>query len=136
MLIGATFHHVGIATNSIEETSIYYLRAGYEMSETIFDSKQNVYISFLMAPNSPRLELVAPVDDLSPVNNILKKVGVSAYHLCYEVDNIENSIIELKRKKFILVSRSVEAVAFNGRKVCFLYNTGTGLIELLEREPS
>jgi hypothetical protein len=37
------------------------------------------------------------------------------------------------KKRFLLVVKPVEAVAFNYRRVCFLYHKDTGLIELLEK---
>ena len=133
MLADALFHHVGIATKSIEKTALLYVEAGYRMQPTVFDPRQNVKISFLEKQGSPLLELVEPVDDTSPVCNIINKVGVSAYHFCYEVSNIEESIAQLKEKKFVLLVKPVEAVAFNGRKISFLYHQDTGLIELLEK---
>ncbi len=69
----------------------------------------------------------------SPVYNILKKVGVSAYHFCYEVDNLQNSIEELEAKDFRLLVEPVGAIAFDNRKICFLYHLDAGLIELLEQ---
>ncbi len=81
----------------------------------------------------PLLELVEPVSEKSPVRNILNKAGVSAYHFCYEVENLNDSIAELRKKKFMLLVKPVEAVAFDGRKICFLYHKDAGLIELLEK---
>jgi len=133
MLLNATFHHVGIATESIEKTAVLFVEAGYKMTDVIFDPKQNVNISFLEKDGSPLLELVEPVDEKSPVRNILNKVGVSAYHFCYEVENLDDSIAQLRQKKYMLLVKPVEAVAFNGRRICFLYNKDAGLIELLEK---
>ena len=133
MLIAAIFHHVGIATESIVKTSELYAEAGYRKSEVIYDPKQNVKICFLEKDGSPLLELVESVDETSPVRNILNKIGVSAYHFCYEVENLEDSIAQLRQKKFMLLVKPVEAVAFDGRRICFLYHKETGLIELLEK---
>jgi len=133
MLPNAIFHHTGIAVESIERTAALFVDAGYKMTNVIFDSKQNVKISFLGKAHSPLLELVEPVDDTSPVRNILNKVGVSAYHFCYEVEDIDDSISQLRKKKFMLLIKPVEAVAFGGRRICFLYHKETGLIELLEK---
>ena len=133
MLPEAIFHHVGIAVESIERTTTLFTEAGYKMTNVVFDPKQNVNISFLEKVGNPLLELVEPVDEESPVRNILNKVGVSAYHFCYEVQNIDNSIAQLRKKKFMLLVKSVEAIAFGGRKICFLYHKETGLIELLEK---
>ena len=133
MLPNALFHHVGIATKSIERTAALFMDAGYKMTTVIFDPKQNVNISFLEKAGSPLLELVEPVDETSPVRNILNKVGVSAYHFCYEVESLDDSIVQLRQKKFMLLVKPIEAVAFNGRRICFLYHKETGLIELLEK---
>ena len=133
MLPNAIFHHTGIAVESIERTAALFVDAGYKMTNVIFDPKQNVKISFLEKVHSPLLELVEPVDDTSPVRNILNKVGVSAYHFCYEVEDIDDSISQLRKKKFMLLIKPVEAVAFGGRRICFLYHKETGLIELLEK---
>ena len=133
MLPNAIFHHVGLAVESIGKTATLFMEAGYKMTSVIFDPIQNVNISFLEKIGSPLLELVEPVDEKSPVRNTLNKVGVSAYHLCYEVDNLNDSIAQLRPKKFMLLVKPVEAVAFNGRRICFLYHKETGLIELLEK---
>ena len=133
MLESMLFHHIGIATESINKTSFYYLDAGYCMSEVIFDPIQKVNIAFLTKDSMPIIELVEPVSDVSPVSNILKKSGVSPYHICYHVVDINFSISELKKKKFVLLFKPVEAVALFNKKICFLYNKDIGLIELLEQ---
>ena len=133
MLSDAIFHHVGIAVKSIEKTAIFFSEAGYKITNVIFDPIQNVIISFGEKVGSPLLELVQPIDEKSPVWNILKKIGVSAYHFCYEVQNLDDSIAQLRKKKFMLLVKPVEAIAFDGRKVCFLYHKETGIIEFLEK---
>jgi methylmalonyl-CoA/ethylmalonyl-CoA epimerase len=133
MIKNATFHHVGIATGSICDTSTVYLAAEYEATDTVFDPIQNVKIAFLKKQGNPLLELIEPIDKTSPVHNILKKVGVSAYHFCYEVDNIAQAITELEQQDFRILVEPVNAVAFDNRLICFLYHINVGLIELLER---
>ena len=83
--------------------------------------------------NSPCVELVAPVNQESPIWNTLNKNGTNPYHFCYEVDNIVQEVDKLKKMKFILISKIVPAVAFNNRLVCFLYSKESGLIELLNK---
>ncbi|GHT03280.1 peptide synthetase [Bacteroidia bacterium] len=134
MLENAAFHHVGIAAKSIHSTSVPYTEAGYHLTETVFDPIQNVKIAFLEKAGSPRLELVEPVDNTSPVYNIIKKVGVSAYHFCYEVENLPTAIETLEAKGFRVLVEPVPAIAFDNRKICFLYHLDVGLIELLEQK--
>ena len=40
--------------------------------------------------------------------------------------------MRLKKKRFILLGKPVEACAINNKKVCFMYNREVGLIELVE----
>ena len=128
------FHHIGIATHNIEETTKKYNLFGYHSStDTFFDPIQNVYITFMEKLNSPRLELVAPVDQDSPILNTLNKNGTIPYHFCYEVNDIVEEVETLKKMKFLMVSKIVPAVAFNNRLVCFLYSKESGLIELLNK---
>jgi methylmalonyl-CoA/ethylmalonyl-CoA epimerase len=127
------FHHIGIATQNIEATSEAYQLLGYLPTLRIKDPIQKVDLLFLEKDNAPVLELVAPTEETSPVNNILKKSGTTPYHTCYEVDVIEDCIAVLKKNKFIVVVKPVEAIAFEGRKVCFLFHKNSGLIELLEK---
>lgn len=132
MIENALFHHVGIATTSIHATSLLYVIAGFQKTEVVFDPIQNVNVVFLRKEGCPLLELVEPIDKTSPVHNILKKIGVTAYHFCYEVENLLNSIVQLEEKDFKLLTEPVNAIAFDNRKICFLYHIDVGLIELLE----
>jgi methylmalonyl-CoA/ethylmalonyl-CoA epimerase len=129
-----SFHHIGIAVNGIEDTAKWYILNGYRVTETIEDPVQNVQVAFLRKDDSPLLELVQPVDKTSPVCNILKKVGVSAYHFCYETDNLKQTIEDMEQQGFRVLIEPVKAVAFNNRKISFLYHIDNGLIELLEKE--
>jgi methylmalonyl-CoA/ethylmalonyl-CoA epimerase len=134
MLLNFNFHHTGIAVNSIKATAQYYLDAGYAISDTVYDPIQNVLIAFLEKNGMPRIELVesGSAAHVSPVNRIIEKSGVSPYHICYEVNNIESAINELKNKKYLPLASPVSAAAMNNRKICFLYNKDVGLIELVE----
>jgi methylmalonyl-CoA/ethylmalonyl-CoA epimerase len=128
------FHHIGVATSNINQTAKNFNLFGYEIvSEEIFDPIQNVYIAFMEKDGSPRVELVAPVNENSPILNTINKNGTIPYHFCYEVDNIVEEVNRLKKLKFILISKIVPAVAFENRHVCFLYNKDAGLIELLNK---
>lgn len=135
MLDSFRFHHIGYAVFSLDATAAIYEKAGYRRSETIYDPVQNVNICWLTKEAFPTVELLAPVDETSPVNGTLKKSGVSPYHCCYVVDRIEDAVTELKKQKYILVKQAAQAVAFNGSRVCFLFNKDIGLIELVE-EPA
>lgn len=132
MLLDFKFHHIGIAVYDIDKTAQYYVEGGYTRTDTVLDKIQHVNICFLTKEGMPVVELLAPADASSPVNKTLEKVGVTPYHCCYAVENMENAISRLKKKKFIPLIKPVEACAIEGKRVCFLYNKEVGLIELVE----
>lgn len=125
------FHHIGIAVFSIEETKRFYLWQGYKASEVVYDPVQNVNICFVEKTGEPLLELIEPHDETSPVNDILRKSGVGAYHNCYEVEDMDEAIRELRLQRFVVVRKPEVAVALNNRRVSFLYNKNVGLVELV-----
>lgn len=132
MLKSMKFHHIGVAVKDINATASVYEQGGFKRSSSVFDPIQNVNICWLTKDGAPTVELLAPVDEKSPVNKTLEKVGVSPYHCCYIVDNVEETASELRKQKYIMVSKPAEAVAFCGSRVCFLFNKNMGLIELVE----
>lgn len=132
MLTEFKFHHIGVAVKSIDATAAIYEGAGYRMSDIVFDPIQNVNICWLTKEGTPIVELLAPVDETSPVCKTLEKNGVTSYHCCYVVENIDEAVKKLRNEKYVLTSKPEPAVAFRGSRVCFLYNKNVGLIELVE----
>ena len=132
MVESMKFHHIGMAVHDIDAAASFYEQGGYKRSMTIVDPIQNVSICWLTKTETPIVELIAPIDDKSPVIKVLEKMGVSPYHCCYVVESIEDAVVELRKMKYIVVSKPVEAVAFCGSKVCFMFNKNVGLIELVE----
>jgi methylmalonyl-CoA/ethylmalonyl-CoA epimerase len=126
------FHHIGYAVRDIAATAEYYLNADWQVSDVQIDEIQNVKIAFLSKPAMPLIELIAPIDETSPVVKTLDKVGVSTYHVCYETTDIRQTVVELRKQKYIPLFNPVEAVALNNCKICYLYNKNVGLIEIVE----
>lgn len=93
------------------------------------------YVWFYQLPVKYDMELLAPVDESSPVCKTLEKNGVTPYHTCWIVPNIEEAALKLRKQRYVMVSKPAEAVAFCGSRVCFLFNKNVGLIELVE-EPA
>lgn len=127
------FHHFGIACKDIDKTSECYRAIGYEVGDVVFDSLQNVNICFLTHPTMPLVELLSPVDKNSPVVQILDKVGVTPYHTCYEVNDLDGAIKTFRKQRYVVVAKPKEACAIENRRVSFLYNPDMGLIELVEK---
>lgn len=128
-----TFHHIGIACRDIRKSQDFYTSMGYQASAIVDDPLQHVRVCFLDREGAPRIELLEPLDEQSPVSRTLSAVGVTPYHLCYEVENIETAAASLRARRFMPVKSAVPACAMGNRRVMFLFQKNTGLIELVEK---
>ena len=104
---------------SIEATASVYAAGGYKQSVTTFDPIQNVNICWLEKADMPLVELLEPVDETSPVNKTLEKNGVTPYHTCYIVDNLEEATAELREMRYVQVRKPADAVAIGNCRVAF-----------------
>jgi len=126
------FHHIAIACFDIEKSIEKFQILGYNRGNIVRDSVQNVDICFLESNDQPLLELVSGYTNNSPITEFLNKNGVIPYHLCFLVDNIDDSVNELCNKGYIRLDRPISAVALENRIIVFMYSPDSGLIELVE----
>lgn len=122
------FHHLGIACKNIEneQKSVKKLFPNAVINEIVYDPLQKTELS-LISIDGLTIELVSG----DPVKALIDK-GISYYHVCYSVKNIDNKIENFTNNGAFIVSSPKPAILFNNRKVAFLY-TNLGLIELLEQ---
>lgn len=125
-------HHYGLAVGDIEKAARSLSALGYEVGEKVFDPVQGVNPAFARNESSASIELVCDVADDGPTGRIVRESGPGLYHVCYEVDDIEVTIDRLRDAGFLLRHKTKPAIAFNGRKIAWLYNRQIGLVELLE----
>lgn len=125
------FHHIGIATNDLDQTTSMLSLFGYSAEDVRFDPLQNVNVRFLHHEENPLIELIEGVDDASPIKNLLKKNGTCVYHLCYEVEDIDRAVLKMRKDGYIPTSQKRKSI-IGGRNVVFLYHPHNCLIELLD----
>lgn len=128
------FHHLGIATKSIEKCVSIYNKLGYHNSDIKVEPSQNVKICFLSKEGSPILELVEPLNNDAPVSSIIKNSGTTPYHTCYEVENLQNSLDELEDSGFRLLIEPLKTEAMDAGLFCYLFSAEIGLIELYQKK--
>ena len=127
--------HIGIAVPDIERAlSQYADMFGYRLLRGPYDDpQQQASVAFIGndSTGDPPLELVAPLGADSQVQRVLAK-GLSLYHVCYEVPDLEEAIEHLRASGCLLVSGPTPAVAYDGRPIAWLYTPNRQLTELVE----
>ncbi len=125
------FHHIGLACRAMADEYAQLAILGYAAeSEPIADPIQKVRVQFFSG-GGPRIELVEPASDDSPVRGWLKR-GAKLYHMAYEVADLEVSMRQLEAQEFRAIIEPVPAIAFGMRRIVFLMSPSLYLIELIE----
>ena len=125
-------HHIGYLVKKMEKAKKAFEDLGYTVKQdVVFDDYRQIDICFL-EKDGYVVELVSPVSKDSVIANLYKKYGNSPYHICYETDDIDKSIAELQEKNYMVFDEKHEAVAIDGKNVCFMIHPALGMIELVE----
>ena len=119
----ATFHHIGVAVQSIKQ-------ALKEETPIIVDRTQRVSVAFVRF-NGITIEFIQPLEKNTPITNNLLK-GQRLVHVCFQVPHLEKAILRGRKHGFHCIAKPVEAVAFDNRRITWLFSKIYGLVELLE----
>lgn len=133
---GVTLHHVGYVVPSIQGAALGFaasLALDWD-GRIIHDPLQTVYVSFFQprAAGNPVIELVEPEGNGSAVHKFLQRGG-GLHHLCYEVDSLEAQLAWTRANRDLIVRQPQPAVAFDGRRIAWVYTRNKLLVEYLER---
>jgi methylmalonyl-CoA/ethylmalonyl-CoA epimerase len=125
------FHHLGMATESLEADLSAYAAIGYRAEGPMFtDPAQGIRGVFLVG-DGPCLELLEPLPGSRTLMRLLQR-GVKCYHHAYEVAALEEAIDSLRRSRAQVVSPPKPAVAFSGRRIAFVVLPNGWIVELIE----
>ncbi len=128
-------HHIGIVVKELAAQGDAYAGTlgAVPCSPVIHDPIQKVNVRFWKDENGALIELIEPASQDSPVWRDSQKGG-GLNHLCYETENIERQVEESLRRGGMLTREISPAVAFDGRRIAFVYFLELGLIEFVETE--
>ena len=125
-------NHIAIAVSNIEEGLPFWQEAlGITLSHTEEVPSQKSRVGFFPIGDS-EIELVQPTADDTGVARFIEKKGPGLHHLCLEVDNIEEMIVQLLEKGVKMIDETPHVL--EGRKMAFVHPKSTGgvLVELYE----
>ena len=129
-------HHTGYLTGDLKKTAKSFELLGY-VAQTVFDDTiQRCFICFLKREEGEALiELVQPYEDNKTMQKMLAKRGVSPYHLCYEVEDVQATYDKLSETEgWLPIFAPVEAIAFENRKITYFMNAETGFVEFVSEK--
>jgi len=117
--------HIGIAVKNLEEAEALYTRllgvAPYKR-ETV--ESEGVVTSFFLVGNV-KIELLAALNDSSPIAKFLEKRGEGLHHLAFDVDSAAESIESLSLAGFDWINAAPKDGADN-KRIAFLHPKSTG----------
>ncbi len=125
--------HVSIAVKDIAKLA--------ELFERLFDIRfsplkhldsQRVYLRSGETEGT-KIELISPSAVDSPISKFLEKRGEGLHHICLEVENLDNTLEEMKRKGVEIIG--TPGIGGSGKRIVFLHPKSTGgvLVELKEK---
>ncbi|TAK36391.1 MAG: methylmalonyl-CoA epimerase [Chloroflexota bacterium] len=125
--------HIGVAVKKIEDAlPVYTDGIGLALERVTEVGSEGVKVAFVPAGET-LIELLEPTGPSTAVAGFLEKRGEGLHHICFEVDDIDATIADLKGKGVPLLSNEARQGA-DGRIVFIHPKAGHGvLIELLEK---
>ena len=128
-------HHYGYVVSDIRKGLESFQRTlGAAWDGKVFeDPLQKVKVAFLSTnPNDARLELVEPAGADSPVYRFLTEKGGGLHHTCWQVEELDSTLTEMRSRGCLIAKKPQPAVAFGGRRIAWLITPEKLLVELLE----
>ena len=125
-------NHVAIVVPDIEGSLSFWRDAlGLELHHVEDVPSQKSQVAFIPVGES-EVELVRPTTDDSGVAKFLADRGAGMHHLCFEVDDIDGMLADLKAKGIRLINET--ATQLEGRKVAFVHPKSANgvLVELYQ----
>ena len=126
--------HIGLAVNNLDKDAPFWkhvLKISHKGTELVEDQGVSTDI---YDTGRGKVELLEALGENTAVGKFLKNHGPGMHHVCFEVDDINNAINELKELNIQVLSDNPTTGA-EGYKVVFIHPKSTGgvLVELAEK---
>ena len=126
-------NHVAVAVADIESALSFWRDAlGIELSHLEDVPSQKSQVAFLPIGDGD-IELVKPSMEGTGLAKFLAEKGPGIHHICLEVDDLDEMLINLKTRGVHLLNEFAEILP--GRKVAFIHPKAAGgvLVELIQK---
>ncbi len=125
-------NHVAIAVGNVDDALVFWRDALGLKVDHIEDVPSQKSKVVFMPIGDCEVELVCPTTTDSGVAKFIQERGGGIHHLCFEVDDIDSMLSDLKSKGIRLINEI--ALELPGRKMAFIHPKSTNgvLIELYQ----
>jgi len=126
--------HIAVVVENLDAALATYRDAlGMAVSRIETIPEQDVRIGFLPSGES-EIELLEPINPDSGIARYLAKRGEGLHHICLEVDDLRETLTDLKARGIQLIHETPQRGAYG--IMAFVHPKGANgvLIELLERD--
>ena len=126
---GTRIAHIGIAVESLDALRPFF-RDVLQMPETPLDDADGARIAGLTAGES-LIELLEAANPESPIGKFVAKRGPGIHHVCFAVDDLDQTLERCRRAGVRLIDETPR-VGAEGKRIAFLHPSATGgvLVEL------
>ncbi len=126
--------HIGIAVKDLDTNAPFWkhvLKISHKGTETV---AQEGVTTDIYDTGSGKVELLKSTVSGSVIEKFLENRGEGIHHVCFEVDNVNKAILELKELNIDVISDR-PTVGAEGYKVVFIHPKSTGgvLVELAQK---
>ena len=115
-------NHIGIAVKSIDAALPFYKAMGAEVNHIEVVESQKVKTAFIKVGET-NIELLEATSPESPIAKYLEKNREGMHHMCYEVEDINACLQELKTDGVQLIDQEPKVGAHN-MLVAFVHPKG------------
>jgi methylmalonyl-CoA/ethylmalonyl-CoA epimerase len=124
--------HIGIAVNNLDEImKVYQEQLGLKVEEIEEVEDQKVRVAMIPVGES-RIELLESTHPEGPIAKSIERRGEGLHHIALEVDNIEETLEDLKKAGVRLIDEKPR-IGAGGAKIAFIHpKTPRILLELCE----
>ena len=125
-------NHVAIAVPDLDASLSFWRDAlGLTLDHVEDVPSQKSMVAFIPCGDS-EVELVKPTAEDTGVAKFIAERGGGMHHLCFQVDDIEEMLADLKDKGIRLINETPQVLP--GRKMAFVHPKSTGgvLVELYQ----
>jgi methylmalonyl-CoA/ethylmalonyl-CoA epimerase len=130
--------HIGIACDDLDEGSNFWKLLGLIQGDDELVEEQGVTTRFFSTseddPSSPKIELLEPTSEDTPIGKFLAKRGPGVQQVCFRVENLDQMISLLLQNDIKMVD-SIPRKGAHGAMIAFVHPKSTGgvLVELAQK---